>query len=240
MINEETLMAYADGELADEDRSRVEAALLDNGRVQGALADEWRLRRSLLELYDPVMSEEVPERLKRLLQAPAIPFPSVSAQGSPIRRTAWQEVVAMAAALVLGIFVGHGLGADSPSPAESTERVADGKLAQALDVQLASAQSPDAPIQVGISFTGPEGQPCRSFRSPDTVGLACRADGEWALRLLAPFEGSRSSEYQQAGSATALVMTSAQELMVGEPMDAAEERRARDSGWARSEPIDSR
>ena len=234
MITEEMLMAYADGELVEEARSRVEAALVENGRVQGALADEWRLRRSLLALYDPVLNEQVPERLKRLLQAPASPSPSTLRQASPIRRSSWQNLVAIAATLVLGIFVGHNLGADSRSPAGATPRVANGKLAQALDVQLASTQAADAPIQVGISFSGPDGNPCRSFRSADMVGLACRDEGQWALRLLAPFERSRASQYQQAGSATALVMNSAQELMVGQPMDAAEERRARDSGWARS------
>jgi len=41
----------------------------------------------------------------------------------------------------------------------------------------------------------------------------------------------RRGEFRQAGSGNPLVLQAAQEIMAGEPLDAAAERRARDSGW---------
>lgn len=230
MITEEKLMAYADGELSREERTLIESAL-ENEQLQRRLTEEWRLRRTLLALYDPALDEPVPERLTRFLEASASPAPPRTKDASPGRHTWWGQVTAIAATLAFGIFVGHGLAVNPPLTGSGTARLADRELAQALNVQLASTQSRDAPVQVGISFTDEEGSPCRSFRSAEVVGLACRDAGQWALKLMAPIERSSSFEYQQAGSATALVMKSAQEMMFGEPMDATEERRARDSGW---------
>ena len=232
MITEEKLMAYADGELTLEDRALVESALLENGHVQGVLAEEWRLRRSLLALYDPALKEEVPERLTMLLKSAASAPHSVGTDASAPPGRWWRNVTALAAALAFGVLLGHEFATGSRSPAGESRYVADGELNGALDVQLASTQTSSAPIQVGISFIGPEGAPCRSFQTRDVVGLACRENDGWALRLVAPFQESASFEYQKAGSATALVMQSAQELMIGGPMDAVEERKARDSGWA--------
>ncbi|HUE71111.1 MAG TPA: hypothetical protein VMP01_09505 [Pirellulaceae bacterium] len=232
MITGETLMAYADGELADEDRDPVEAALADNPQVQERLAEERLLRRSLLALYEPALNEEIPERLTLLLKQSASARPYAVERKSPVRRTWWHNVTAIAATLVLGILLGRGLATDSLPLGGDTVFVANGEVARALDVQLASTQGSDAPVQIGVSFIGPEGGPCRSFRTQNAVGLACRDDGRWALRLVAPFEPDGGFEYQQAGSATALIMQSAQELMAGDPMDAMEERSARDSGWA--------
>lgn len=231
MISEEQLMAYADGELAREDRDAIEAALLDNEQAQGTLGDEWRLRRSLFALYDPALEEPVPERLTRLVEESGAASPRQANDGSP-GRTWWRNVTAIAASLALGIFVGHGFAGDPASTGTGALRIADGEIARALDVQLASSQSLDAPVQVGISFRGEAGRPCRSFQSAGMVGLACREDRAWAMKLLAPIERSGPFEYSRAASASALIMKSAQELMAGEPMDAAEEREARDSGRA--------
>lgn len=232
MITEEKLMAYADGELADEDRAQVDLALLERAPVQEALARERLLRQRLSSLYEPALSEDLPERLSKLVTGQRAALRGGNGQSFRAGRTWWRNVTAIAATLIAGIFLGYGLGGDDAPLTDPDARVAQGELARALDVQLASAQSPDAPIRLGISFVGPEGTPCRTYQAYETVGLACRQGSLWALRLVAPAEQSRLSEYQQAGTASALIMKSAQELMTGEPMDAAEERRARDSGWA--------
>jgi hypothetical protein len=244
MITGKKLMAYADGELTGDERDAVEAALAQSREAQEALAEERLLRRSLSALYGPALSEKPPTRLTRLLEQSArAPHsgahrPSALQHNSPGRRNWLRNVTAIAATLVFGILLGQGLATDSLPFAKDRDSAVNGAFAvngevgRALDVQLASTQEPGAPVQIGISFIGPEGTPCRSFRTQSAVGLACRDDGRWALRLVAPFQRSGGFEYQQAGSASALIMQSAQELMASGPMDAEAERAARDSGWA--------
>jgi hypothetical protein len=229
MITEERLMAYVDGAVSAEERAVIDTALADDERLQRAVADERRLRRSLAELYDPTLEEELPERLRQLLE-PAdqrvVPFK----QARPAApRWGWQNFSALAASLVIGMFLGRAM-IDGGGP-ETTGLLAERHLAAALQTQLAATQTPGDPIQVGISFVGPEGRPCRTFESADAAGLACRSGNRWQLRLLASKAPSPGSDYQRAGSASGLVMGSVQELIVGEPMDARQEREARDAGW---------
>lgn len=228
---DELLMAYVDGELSPEDRSAMERKLAGDRRLQRAMAQERSLRSKIAETYDPVLAEEVPERLVRLFDRPrprvlAFPRPNLASSG-----WRWQHLIAMAASLALALFLGYGLTTTGdPAEDESGYRIA-APTAEALDVQLASAQSPTAPVQIGVSFVGPGGEPCRTFEVSEGAGLACRSGTEWELRLFASGTASSGAEYQIAASASAEVMGGVQELIAGEPMDARQERQARDAGW---------
>lgn len=233
MITEEKLVAYVDGELSAEERKWVEAALAEDPILREAVAREKQLRTGLSNLYNPALEEKVPERLAALLRGPENRVVPIGKPRPALRFPRWGQFAAIAASLVLGIFLGQSLNA--PPGMDESKFVAEAQLAEALDTQLASAQPLDAPIQVGISFVGPGGQACRTFESPNGAGLACRSEEDWQLRLFAPGQSSSRFQYEQAGSAAALVMRSAQELLVGEPMDAIEEQQARDAGWPRIE-----
>jgi hypothetical protein len=232
MNREEKLIAYADGELAADERRRIEASLFKDEQAREIVAAQRLLRREFSNAYDPALTEPVPDRLTRLLTSSRSNVVPLTRAANPVRRNWWQSAGAMAASLVGGILIGSQLlGGDALMDRNAT---ASGELAQALDVQLASAQSPTAPVQVGISFSGPEGRPCRTFESETASGLACHSGEDWQLMLVAPAAQRSTSEYQQASSGTGMVMASAQELMVGEPMNAAEEKNARDAGWGRA------
>ena len=83
-----------------------------------------------------------------------------------------------------------------------------------------------------MSFAANDGRYCRTFEDPRLSGLACAGEHGWELVATAP--GTRAGgEYRQASSGNALVLGTAQEMMAGEPLDAAGERRARDMGWYR-------
>src|SRR3546814_14000361 len=61
--------------------------------------------------------------------------------------------------------------------------VASGKLAAALDSQLASdnPQALGSPVRIGLTFVGGGGGYCRTFsavRADSLSGIACRRDGE--------------------------------------------------------------
>jgi hypothetical protein len=113
------------------------------------------LRSKIAETYDPVLAEEVPERLVRLFDPPR---PRVLAFRRPNLASAgwrWQHLSAMAASLALALFLGYSLStAGDPAEQEAGYRIA-GATAEALDVQLASAQSPTAPVQICVSRAAP-------------------------------------------------------------------------------------
>jgi hypothetical protein len=232
MIDDEMLMAYADGELDEIGRARVERALAADAALRARLEGQQRLRGTLAAFYRPVAEEEVPERFRALLDSNVVAFPPARARP---QRPLWQSFAALAATLLLGLALGRTLllPAGGPVGIENGTMVAQGPLAAALDSQLASAQAPDAATRIGTSFAAADGRLCRSFDSAALAGVACRGDQGWQLLMTAAGSAGPHGDYRQAGSANPLVAEAAQALMAGEPFDAAAERRARDSGWRR-------
>lgn len=231
MTTEDDMMAYVDGELSPSKRDAFEARLARDPRLRQAVEKERLLRRRFAETYDSALTEELPPRLERLLDRPRPRILPFRRRNPGPARWRWQQLTALAASLALAVFVAHDLvGTGGSSEDEAAFRIA-GETAEALDVQLASTQAPTDPVQIGVSFVGPVGRPCRTFEVSEGAGLACRSGGEWQLRLFVPGAGSPGSEYQRAGSASAEVMREVQEMIAGEPMDARQERQARDADW---------
>jgi hypothetical protein len=144
-------------------------------------------------------------------------------------------VTAIAASLVLGLFIGQTV-SEPDTGAGTLMAVPDEQLALALETQLASTQSPADPVQIGVTFIGQDGQPCRTYEAPGSAGLACRSGADWQLKLVAPATGPRNSQYQQASSSSELVMRNAQELLLEGPFDSEREKQARDAGWSLKAP----
>ena len=229
------LMAFADGEL-DEVEPRPGRAR--GRRGSGAAGPGSRCSsgcaRGLRRITAPAAEEEVPERLRALLETNVVAARrgARSARGRSGRASRrWPR------RCVLGLALGRTLrGARRAGRRSRTARlVAQGALAEALDTQLASAQAarrgdPDR-RHASRAPTGACAAPSRARRSPASPAAS---DGRLAAgddRAPAP---GQHGDYRQAGSGNALVLAAAQEMMAGEPLDAAAERRARDSGWRRS------
>jgi hypothetical protein len=223
--DDDLLMAYADGELDEVSRARVERALAEDPELRARLAQQQRLRATLAAHYGPAAEEEVPERLRAMLETNVVRF----APAGP--RPLWQSLAALAATLVLGLALGRTLLAPAvPVGIAHGTMVAQGPLADALETQLASAQPADAATRIGLSFAASDGRLCRTFDGAAVSGLACRDDRGWQLVMTTAAPGGPRGDYRQAGSSP-LVAQAAQELMTGEAFDAEAERRARDSGW---------
>src|SRR3546814_21064984 len=86
--------------------------------------------------------------------------------------------------------------------------VASGKLAAALDSQLASdnPQARGSPVRIGMTFVGGGGGYCRTFsavRADSLSEIACRRAGEWRLRMTSAPEGRQAdaADYHMAGDA---------------------------------------
>jgi anti-sigma factor RsiW len=235
--DDETLMAYADGELDEVLSAEISAAVERDPALARRVEQQRALRAKVAGAFATVLDQPLPERLLAAARGPAraevLPFPARSA---PARSPRWgvREWGAMAATLVLGVLLSWNFAPSGPTliSAHDGALVARGALANALDSQLASTQRADDAVQIGLTFTSKEGSYCRSFlvRTAGTAGLACREGGEWRIPVTAaaqlPAEGLR-----QAASLPAAVLGAVDERIVGDALDAAGEERARRDGW---------
>jgi len=246
-FSDETLMAYADGELDAAQRGAVEQAMREDPRVAAAVERHRALRAKVFGAYAGVLDEPVPERLR-----PAAPAPSVvsldavrearrqataGAKPADVRRPAWLQWGALAASLVVGVLAGSawlgGGGEQAWVSADANGRlVAGAALASALSDQLASAQA-QGPVRIGASFASKDGGYCRSFQLEGSAGLACREGDSWRIPVFK--EGAAAdTEYRQAASGMpAAVLEAIDERIEGAALDAAAERAARERGWKR-------
>lgn len=225
-VDDEMLMAWLDGELNEVDRRRVEAALAEDPALAARLDEQRRLRGRLAAHYGPVAEEVVPERFRAMLASKVVHLDATRRV-----RPLWQSLTAIAATLVLGIFVGRAWPENVTVASEEGVLVARGSLAEALETQLASTQTADAAARIGVTFARADGSHCRTFEGAVLSGIACRGGRDWRLVMTAAGTGPQRSEYRQAGATSPLVLEAAQAMMAGEPLDAAGERRARDFGW---------
>lgn len=225
-IDPELLMAYADGELGPLEAKRVEQAIAADPALGAEVARHRALRATLDGHFAAVAQEPVPDRLAALIRTNVVDLPVRRPTPRVLAWAPWSGAVA--AALVLGLFVGKGLPEQGVVQTRDGHLYAAGSLAGALDRQLA-ANAGD--VQMVVSFRDRQGRYCRVFRSQPADGIACREAKGWALQQTMGGSRASASGYAQAGSADAALMAAAQELMAGDPLDAAAEARARAAGW---------
>jgi hypothetical protein len=242
-FSDETVMAYADGELDAAHRAALEAAMATDPQLAQRVARHRALRARLRAALDPVLDEPLPERL--LASVRGAPAPRHAASVVALKRKAaprwsWPQWSAIAASLIGGVLLGPLLLRAPAGPALVTrdgQVLASGALARALSEQLASHQPPGAPVHIGVSFRDRNGDYCRTFvlREQGTLaGLACRGHEAWRLQVLAQtaVQPATAAGYRPAGSTLpASVARTLDELIAGEPLDAAGESAARERGW---------
>ncbi|HEY8617582.1 hypothetical protein [Phenylobacterium sp.] len=223
MSREERVIAYVDGELGASDAAAFERDLASDAALAAEVDQQRRLRERILSAYGAIAEEPTPDRL--VLSACA---------ANQNRRFGWRHWAAIAASLAVGVTVGfvvpHQRGALA---AHDGVLVARAGLAQALETQLASDTGP---IRVGLSFKDADGDYCRTFQStPDRLaGLACRENGRWIAHATLAWSPAPAPQYRTAGSELPpAVLTAVDELIAGDPLDAAAERAARDARWRR-------
>ncbi|WP_394653576.1 hypothetical protein [uncultured Sphingomonas sp.] len=73
------------------------------------------------------------------------------------------------------------------------------------------------------SFKDANGAYCRVFAAPATGGIACRGDDGWTLRRAAGEASASTGAYRQARAGDAEMLAAAQDMMAGDPLDAAGE-----------------
>jgi len=251
-ISDETLMAYADGEVDATTQAKVEAAMQEDPEIRKRVAHHRALRETMRGAFSAVLEEPVPERLIQAARAQdaaqqsAVVDLSLAREAARRRNSAaparWQPA-AMAASLLLGLGLGflawHGSRA-LLQPGSGGGLIASTALAEALSNQLSDDRSANRIAVTGLSFRDKSGVYCRTFSltgSDASSGLACREGTDWRIKVLAqsPRAAADSGNFRTAGSEDSPAIRVAVEGSIdGEPLDHAGELAARQAGWAAS------
>jgi hypothetical protein len=244
--DDETLMAFVDGELDAARRAEIEVAAARDPELANHIERQRALRARVAGAFSKVLEQPVPERLENAARAGAAPvaksergkvlqFPARTARApaAPWRAREW---TAMAASLLVGVFLSwRFVGSDGSSPvvADDEGLLARGELALALDRQLASTQAGDERVLIGLTFKARDGNYCRSFvmHATRTAGLACRSGSEWRIPATDSVAASGGG-MQQAGSALPpSILRIIETRMDGAALDAEGEKSALEGAW---------
>jgi len=235
MTDEEAVFAYLDGELVDAERTLIEAKIAADPALQAIVSEHRGLSARLSGAFASLLDEPVPPILAQTVAAGAdvIHLADERARRKPRSRPAVQWA-ALAATLVAGLMGGAILrsGPAGPVTERDGQLIASGRLAVALDTQLASTQSAKDPVRIGVTFRNHNGAICRSFTAEAAEGVACHDGPDWQLQGLLAREKADTGDYRMAASSGAAGLVDA--LIAGEALDQAQERAALAAHWAGS------
>ena len=237
-FDDETLVRGSDGELPPDETARLEAAAVTDADLAGRMQALRQVRAAAREAF-PISVDPRDRDLARLIAATPQTRPSPLAHTgrwladafAPRRAAAWAGLAA--AGFVGGVLIGPGLGGRDALPVAADGTWADAGLVRVLDGRLASEGADDKGRAVGLTFQDDERRWCRTFQARDhgMAGLACREDGAWAVRVLAPL-GAQGGEVRTASSDTPeVVLATVDATIIGQAADATAEAKARDSDW---------
>ena len=206
-LDDETLMAYADGALGPEEAAAVRAALAADPE---AAADVDRFRESarlVRAAFDDTLAEPVPPTLERRVRAAARAAEAERHALDALVRRRGRRPLALAAsvALLLGLGIGSRL-----SPGAGDEALPGLGDALAGTASGVHASLPDgATLTPLATFRDRDGRWCRQFaRAADGrtgEGVACRdAEGGWRLAFLVPDGTAAGRDYAPAGEEPSL------------------------------------
>lgn len=245
-IPEETLMAYADGELSGEDLLAVEELMRADPEIRRRVERHVRLRQELQSAFSAELREPLPPHLIAALREPpvaananVVQLPARHARRAWNKSVPWRTSGALAAAVLIGLALGVGTRPNDRliESAPSGALTAHGALATALSQQLSGESRAGTAVVVGLSFRAKSGEYCRAFSLQGrslVSGLACRSGAQWRIDLLhrsSSTETSQSDYRLAASQSDPIILRSIEERRAGELLDEAQERAARDQQW---------
>jgi hypothetical protein len=225
-IDEGMVIAWLDGELPEADAARVAHAIATNPEL-AALADRHRrMKARFAAAFGPIAQRPVAVAAT----APVISLAAVRAEreakaARPAQRW-WGVGGAIAASLLVGVLVGHGLVGPAAVADQPGALALSKPISRALDGQLSGD---GGAVRVALSFQDRAGHYCRSFSGRNLSGVACRDGDDWQLRYASP-ASPQQSDYRMAGSDDG-EMRFVQSAIAGEPLDHDAELKARASHW---------
>lgn len=234
MTEDEKFFAWLDGELSPDEAAEVEAKVAVDPELE-RLAEQHRAMQARLKgAFNPIAEAPVPEPLRAAVRAPEAEVIDLAA-ARQVREARWRPLpqwAAIAATLVVGVLLGTMVPQRGAAPidVEGGKIYAAAALNEALETQLASAPANDA-VRVGVTFRDESGAICRSFTDVQASGLACRDGGRWQVRGMFAAPEGQSGDYRMAAGMDPNLAALVDSSIAGEPLDAAQEKTARDRGW---------
>ena len=216
-INDERLMAYADGMLPPDEAAEVERAMAKDEDLAAKVAVFADSRAMVKRALGP--AAPVPDKLAATIRAMAEAdaakrqAPAGSAQVIDLasrRRTVpfWQLPLAASVALAVGVFGGWLGKPESGAGGLAVAMVDEPALIEAL-AGVKSGESREIGEGVGFtaiaSFRGGTGELCREFEQDQTggdtvVAVACRGDEAWSVRFAVAAAANDDTGYAPASS----------------------------------------
>lgn len=241
-FNDETLVAFADGELDDATAARLEDALEKDEALAARLAVFLDSRIAVASALQPLIHEPVPDALTAAVQQMAenakipkttmddnvVAFHQKQATSAPPGRKTWLMPIAASLVAVIagvgGFLVGREIG---PPPAPNVNTAVSAALDRELSGRdVALGPSGDS-LHVISSFRDERGDLCREYelRRPtgNTISIACREDGAWMTRLA--LSAPRTDGYTPA-SAQETIDAYLTSIHAGAPLSPEEEEKA--------------
>ena len=217
-IDDERLMAYADGALSPDDAAEVEQAIArDEGLAArvAAFADSRTLAKRALGAPPPV-PDSLTATIRAMAEADLTRRQGAERSAQVIdlasrRRTVpfWQLPIAASVALAVGVLGGWIGKPESGGTGEISVAVIDeAALVEALGI-VKSGERREIGVGTGFtaiaSFRDGAGQLCREFEQDrsgvDTVvAVACRADDAWTVRFAVASAATEDAGYIPASS----------------------------------------
>jgi hypothetical protein len=220
-IDDETLMAYADGQLAAEEVARVERAMAEDEAIAERVAMFTQSRMSVREAFGapPPVPDALAARIRAMAEADA---QQRAGNGAPTnvvdlasrRRSVpfWQLPIAASIALGVG-FLGGWIGApgEQTGGSLSIASLDDPAIVSALGTARSGERTRidgGAEVAVIASFLGADGSLCREFEHDaagrTVVAVACRRDETWAVEFAVAAAATDADGYAPASSLDAL------------------------------------
>jgi hypothetical protein len=236
VTDEERFFAWLDGELTDSEAAEM-AARVEADPELSALARRHRaMQERLGGALDAIAAHPVPEKLRIAVSrksASVVDLVERRHRDPTSKRTdALPRWAMMAASLAAGIVIGSLEVSDNNSPLEVRNGAlyAAADLQKALDTQLASTAT-EGKIRIGLTFRNLDGAICRTFTGSAADGLACHDNGRWQLKALFPDSSGAHGDYRMAGGTNPQLAELVDSTLSGAPMDAAQEKAAKERGW---------
>lgn len=237
-FDDRTLMAFVDGELAPDDRARVEAALATEPELRARTAALDGVRTAARDAF-PITVDPGDAALTARIRAHAAGasprrFVTERLFAPRLRRPAlWAGLAA--AGFAAGIGVGwFGSGSTSAGLVlHPGGMIANKGLVRVLDTRRAGDGADANGRRVNLTFRATGGEWCRTFVADrdGLAGLACRQDGHWQARVVTPWSAPKSEIRTAAAETPPAILAEVDALIVGETLGTEAEADLLGTGW---------
>lgn len=232
-FDDETLMAFADGELDAATSQRLETALETDDTLAERLAVFLDTRMAVGAAMKPLIDEPVPEALatsvRRMTEAAENNVLAFQRPEKPMPIRSRQPWMMPIAASILAVITGVG-GYMAGRGNVDLEGASENALFAALDQQPSGSDvtlGQSEALHIVSSFVDGRGELCREYElkrlNETTATVACRTNGAWVTRLA--LSSPRSEGYVPASSQETIDAYLAS-IEAGEPLAAEAERNA--------------